>query len=660
MASRRRAGFALVTALALATSWASGTATPARAITALTVNPLDLGTVDLGSSNAGDVLITNSTGGSVTINSFDVSTGGSEFSITGGTCAAGVLADGASCTVTITFTPLQATGAQSAGALHVNSVEGGDQYGSLHGTGFNPMTGGGTADFGDQPKGSTSTPIDANVSNVGSHPVQPTSASITGTNAGDFAKGTDTCTGISVPAGSNCAVSVTFHPTAMGPRTATLTISFPAPIPPVVYTLNGNGLTPNSSVVWHGTYNAAPNYTWNFGSAMARTVKSGVQQLHVIAQTDYVGGKFVTDSGPYLGVVYTHATTGSSWSSAKRLNPSTQHGSRVAIAASGAYVYAVWVSLKHWDAFSNAEPRVLYFRANSNHGASSAWKTTKRITGLTGRVDFPTVAANGKYVLVTWTDSNTGAINLARSVDYGATFKITKIGTTSYLASSGYKGLPKIAISGAYVIVAWMSNNSAGISTRISSNYGSTWGTKSTLVSSSWADSDGFSATMRSSRAAVSWVDSGGVKVRVRTLSWAATRVVTAPTGNDQYEPAVALQGTAQLAVSWGEYAGSANEPLMWAESPNNGAAFYQPQAIADTSAPIHTGNELASVIWVSAGTRLVAWNGFDSGDANYRIYFRTGTGTPTGLALPAPLASVSPAIAAPRALHRSDRFTTR
>jgi hypothetical protein len=664
MASRRRAGVALLSALALALSWASGAASPARAITVLSLSPspLDVGSVYLGSSNSGDVTITNNTGASVTINTIAVTTGALEFAVTGGTCAVGTLGAGLSCTVAITFSPQTATGLQSAGSLHVNSTEGGDQYDTLHGTGLNPMPGGGSFDYGDQPKNSTSSGQDATIANAGTQAVTPVSAAITGANPGDFTKTADSCTGVSVSPTASCTVTVAFHPTAMGARTATLTISFPSPIPAVTYSLSGNGTAPNSSVVWKSLIKPGPNYAWNFGLDLARTVKSGVQQLHLVYQTDVIGGKTVSDTGPYLGVYYIHSTTGSTWTSPKRLNPTTQHASREAIAATGSHVYVAWVSLKHWVNQLSADPRVLYISVNTNHGASSSWKTAKRLTATSGQVDFPTVAAYGKYVFVTWTDAKSGAVNIARSSDYGSTFKITKLGTTSYKASSGFKGLPKVSVSGANVIVGWIANATGALVVRQSTNRGSTWGTKTTVTSSSWAtDSDGFSVTNRSTRAAVTWTDAGGVKLRVKTSSWATARVVAGPSGNDQYQPAVALQGTAQVAVSWSEYSSGANEPLLWAESPNNGVAFYQPQTVADNSDPLHSGNEIPSLLWVSSSTRLVAWNGFDSSDNNYRIYFRTGTGTPTGLLHTAPLASsVASATVTAHRFHGEDRPAAR
>jgi len=60
------------------------------------------------------------------------------------------------------------------------------------------------------------------LNNMGNTTLAINSITIAGTNGGDFAQ-TNTC-GANVPAGTNCQVSVTFKPTAAGPRSAFVTI----------------------------------------------------------------------------------------------------------------------------------------------------------------------------------------------------------------------------------------------------------------------------------------------------------------------------------------------------------------------------------------------------------------------------------------------------
>jgi len=667
MHSRRRAGLALFAAFALAASW-SGVAVPAaRAIVVdpltITPNPVEFGTVAWGNPATTDVTITNISGGSVTIDSDSISLNPTEYAIAGGTCSMPQsLAAAASCTVTVQFSPIT-SGSTTTGTLHLASASAGDHDVTLHGTGTDPIAQGAGLAFGSQAEAATSASLVATITNNGSVSINPASATISGTNAADFAKvlGQDTCTGQLIAPAASCSVAVTFHPLGLGARTATLTIAGPLPIGERIFALTGTGIPPVSSVVWGTTRAAGPNFTWNDGWSLGRTVKSRVQQLHLIYETDVIGGKFVTNKGPYLGVYYIHSTTGSSWTAPFRLNPAKQNGARRALAASGSYVYTVWVSETSWVNYNPAKPRVLYVRVNSNHGASSAWKAPKALTSSTGRVDWPIIAASGAYVHIVWTDAKTGAIRIATSSNHGTTWRISTIGTTTYVASNGdgREGVPVVSVSGAYIVVAWAANQSDKLVARVSSNHGSTWSSTATIANTSYG---AFAATNLGSRAAITWIDGNGVNVRVKTSSsWAATRVVAPYNGDVQYSPAIALQSSNRLAVTWATFATTDMTSLMWAESPNNGVAFYQPQTLFDTNTASHTANDYPSVQWPSLSTRIVVWNGYNSAYTSYRLFVRIGTGTPTGLALVAPLASTfaRPAIAGP-SFHRADRIAVR
>ncbi|MEI7744215.1 MAG: choice-of-anchor D domain-containing protein [Chloroflexota bacterium] len=663
MASRLRAGFALLAAFALAASW-SGALAPAARATALdplsiTPSPAEFGPVYWGTNFGIDETITNISAGSVTLDVVEISTNTAEYVIIpGGTCAltSQVLAAAASCTVKVAFIPVT-KGAVSDGFLHIGSVSAGEHYIALHGTGLDAILEGSPPDFMGVLKGSTSAPQVVAMQNVGLVTVNPATATISGTNAGDFAKvpGQDSCSGQALVPTASCSVAVTFHPTAFGVRTATLTISGPSPIGDRVFTLTGTGLAPASSVAWGATRIAGPNFTWNDGASLGRTVKGSTQQLHLAYATDVVGGKVVTDKGPYAGIYYLHATTGTTWAKPVRLNPAKQHGARPTLAAAGSRVYAVWVSEKHWVAFTETEPRALYVRVNTNHGAPTAWKPAKLLTSLTGRIDFPIVAASGTDVHIAWTDSITGRIRVATSRNKGTSWTIRTIGTTTFTfgAASSHEGVPYVAVSGANVIVAWVADNAGRIVVSSSGSHGTTWSKPVAIVSSSY---ETFSTAIRGTRAAVTWSDATGIVTRVRTGgTWKAARVVAPATGYDQFSPAVVLQDTNRIAVSWAQAGADPNAiPVLWEESPNNGVSWYQPQTVATTSSATHTGNDYASVLWPAAGTRLVAYNGWNAADTSYRLYYRVGTGTPKGLAAPAPLAvTTSQAAAAGLTVHR-------
>lgn len=120
----------------------------------------------------------------------------------------------------------------------------------------------GTLDFGTQTIGSNAPTQLALLNNCGNVPLAIGSVTKGGTNANDYDI-VSSCTGTTVPTGSNCGIRVLFHPAAAGTRTATVTVAFTGgtsvlnltgigapPVPPFDLTVltNGNctvGISPN-------------------------------------------------------------------------------------------------------------------------------------------------------------------------------------------------------------------------------------------------------------------------------------------------------------------------------------------------------------------------------------------------------------------------------
>jgi Ca2+-binding RTX toxin-like protein len=159
-----------------------------------------------------------------------------DFARAGGTCptAAGSLAGGASCTVTVTFAPT-AAGTRSAILRFTddhNGAAGSTQDVALSGTGVLAQPSAavtpGTLQFGARTTGTTSPSQSVTLSNTGSAPLSISSITRIGTNPGDFARpagaagGTCPTAAGTLAAGASCTVTTTFTPTAGGTRTATL------------------------------------------------------------------------------------------------------------------------------------------------------------------------------------------------------------------------------------------------------------------------------------------------------------------------------------------------------------------------------------------------------------------------------------------------------
>jgi hypothetical protein len=215
-------------------SGTGSTLTLALSTTSLTFATQAVGT----SSSAMPVIATNTGTSPLTISSIVAS---GAFSQTN-TCTA-ALSAGASCTISVVFTP--AAAGTSTGALTLtDNALGSPQTVQLSGTGTTSALALSPASlsFGNQAVGTTSTPSPVTVMNTGTSPL--TFSSITASGA--FAE-TNNC-GASIPASTSCTVNVTFTPTAGGATTGALTFIDNAPASPQLLQLTGTGTAATAAI----------------------------------------------------------------------------------------------------------------------------------------------------------------------------------------------------------------------------------------------------------------------------------------------------------------------------------------------------------------------------------------------------------------------------
>lgn len=212
---------------------------------ALTISPpnLSFGNVQVGSSSPPQsVTLTNS--GAVPLAISAIATTFSPF-VQSNNCPAS-LAVGASCTITVSFTPTGA-GPFSAYLTMSDNATGGPHLAALTGTGF--FSGGlsfsaPSLDFGYQPIGITGSPSTINLVNVGTMP--DVINSIT-TTSPVFSQ-TNNCVG-SLAVGASCTISVTFSPSATGATMASLKITDSTSGAQQVVPLSGAGYDPTKPAI---------------------------------------------------------------------------------------------------------------------------------------------------------------------------------------------------------------------------------------------------------------------------------------------------------------------------------------------------------------------------------------------------------------------------
>ena len=251
------------------------------------------------------VTLSNSGGSSLSITSISIT---GDFSLTDN-CGAS-LAAGVTCTINVTFKPT-AAGTRTGVLSVADNAAGSPQTVSLTGTGASSaapvVSVAPTAlAFGSQTVNSTSAAQTATLGNTGN-----ASLTISGiTVSGDFAE-TNTC-GASVSAGSQCAISVTFKPTAAGTRTGAVTISDNASGGRQTINLSGVGVSSSTSIN-HYEYVVMPDliYVYDMDNGFALSKTLSIPQTHSAGPTQLRGAVGNAATGMFY-ISYGSDTSGGS------------------------------------------------------------------------------------------------------------------------------------------------------------------------------------------------------------------------------------------------------------------------------------------------------------------------------------------------------------
>jgi hypothetical protein len=146
---------------------------------------------------------------------------------------------GESCTIRVAFKP-SAKGVRTGIVTITDDAVNNPQTIKLKGTGTVVQVSPSALDFGDQIVGTTSDPLTATVTNIGSEDLHIFGIGIGGANFGDFAE-TTTC-GSRLAAGGSCTIDVTFTPGERGDRHASLKIVDDGGASPQAVPLAGTGV----------------------------------------------------------------------------------------------------------------------------------------------------------------------------------------------------------------------------------------------------------------------------------------------------------------------------------------------------------------------------------------------------------------------------------
>jgi hypothetical protein len=200
------------------------------------------------------------------------------------------LASGATCSLSVTFTPT-ASGTRTGYVAFSHNAPGSPQIVGLSGAATDIGLSTASLKFSHQVVGTTSIAQTVTVTNVGSAPVNFTGSgiAIAGTDPADFTISANTC-GASLAGGMQCQVSIEFTPTADGTRSAALEFNDDGGASPQAVALAGAATDVSFSTIslnFHshavGTTSAPHTVTvTNVGTATVNFTGSGI----VIAGTD--------------------------------------------------------------------------------------------------------------------------------------------------------------------------------------------------------------------------------------------------------------------------------------------------------------------------------------------------------------------------------------
>lgn len=192
--------------------------------------------VIIGQTSSPQTVNISNTGGAV-LNISSIAASG-DYQISNNTCGAS-LAAGASCSVSVTFTPTS-KGTRKGNLTITDDAPDSPQIVALKGVGQSIALTPTALNFGTVAVGVTSPSQDITVFNAGTTTVTFTGFVFAGTASADYLITNNNC-GLTIAPGANCTVSVAFRPTATGKRNAKLNVKNNGGGSPSTTSLSGTG-----------------------------------------------------------------------------------------------------------------------------------------------------------------------------------------------------------------------------------------------------------------------------------------------------------------------------------------------------------------------------------------------------------------------------------
>ncbi|MEX0833156.1 MAG: hypothetical protein WD276_04695 [Actinomycetota bacterium] len=391
----------------------------------------------------------------------------------------------------------------------------------------------------------------------------------------------------------------------------------------------------------HSTWTTdAPSGDYLNGTIPDYTAGCSTDVDPVLGAGGYCSGAYYSRAN--TSTLFPTAAAGSlgTWTDLVRLNTRTTHADRFSVAASGQYVHAIFATTAgYYYSQCSTDPRPLFYRRNTNYGASASWDPQVSLESASFKVDYPSIYAFGSNVYIIYTNADTGDIRFALSTNDGGTWAIKTIGHTTRVYDAGLDGCPPaptaegeygaaaVAGNGTHVIAGWVTSDLGRAVAKVSTNNGTSFGQTNVLTregalgiyGSSLLNAAADLDAAGTGRVAITWMtdvaraNSGmprGIYARfwLESSGWAPKRLIacidtTAPCGSaalnhgtsydSAYSPSIAMYGTSGAAVAWsscergGACDGSGNPGtgndihLIYKETGTNGATWWNGSCVS-------------------------------------------------------------------------------
>ncbi len=404
----------------------------ALAAASLASQPMAVGFGNVVTGGTGTVVVTLSNPGDIATGTVTTMVTGADaalFTMSANTCAGVPLMPGATCTLTLTFSPTATTAGARAATLSVAATPGGPLSVMLTGTGLPPgalsmMPA--SATYADRLVNDPSPMQMFTVTNTGGATTGSLTTSFVGADASSFTFQGNTCTNATLAPTLSCTMGVVFMPTSAGVKSAQLQV-VGSPGGTVTASLSGRGLAQAALSVVPATRDYGTTIVGTQGASQVFTV-SNTGGVATTVPTAVVSGTNPTNFVITANTCTAAIPAGGTCAVTVRFDPSAsgaRSGSLVVSASTGGSTTATLSGTGQTAAVLSLSPTPLAFGTRIN-GTDTTLNVTVSNGGqqVTGALGAPTTTDGTQFAIVAPTTGTACTTSTTLAMGASCTFGV--------------------------------------------------------------------------------------------------------------------------------------------------------------------------------------------------------------------------------------------